>query len=99
MHKETKDELTRAVLAAVIFVAQKFQQERAFLLPHAVSVFPDNYPQAKDNKGLYLELGDGAVKFLAQCMASEPTNHLSSAIRELHSCISMLFFWQTMFIS
>ena len=59
------------------------QKLQAFLLPHAVSVFLDNYPHAKDYKELYLELGDGAVKFSARCMVNEPTNHLSSAIHEL----------------
>ena len=48
-HEETTHELTRAVLATV---AQKLQQERALLLPHAVSSFLDNCPQAKDNEGM-----------------------------------------------
>ena len=65
---------------------------KGFLLPHAVSIFLDNYPQAKDNKELYLELGDRALKFSARCMVNEPTNHPSSAIHELHSCIPMMFF-------
>ena len=47
LHEETTHELTRAVLATV---AQKLQQERALLLPHAVSIFLDNCPQAKDNE-------------------------------------------------
>ena len=46
-HEETTHELTRAVLATV---AQKLQQERALLLPHAVSCFLDNCLQAKDNE-------------------------------------------------
>ena len=33
------NELTRAILAAVILVADKLRQDRAVLLPHAVSVF------------------------------------------------------------
>ena len=41
--EEAIDELTKALgLATVIFEAQKLQQERALLLPHAVSLFLDN---------------------------------------------------------
>ena len=71
LHKEITDELTKVVLAGY---SQKLQQERAVLLPHAVSVFLDNYSHAKEYKELYLELGDGAVKFSARCMVNEPTN-------------------------
>ena len=67
LYEEITDELTRVVLAGY---SQKLQQERAVLLPHAVSVFLDNYPHAKDYKELYLELGDGAVKFSARCMVN-----------------------------
>ena len=54
LQEETTDKLARAVLATVIFVDQRFQQGRPILLPHAVSVFLDNYPQGKDNEELYL---------------------------------------------
>ena len=40
---EIANELTRAILAAVIFVADKLSQDRAVLLPHAVSVFLEKY--------------------------------------------------------
>ena len=76
LHEESTDELTRAVLVTVIFVAQKLQQERALLLPHAVSVFLDNCPQAKDNKELYLELGDGTVKFSARWLMNQLITYL-----------------------
>ena len=83
MENEIADELTRVTLAIVIFVTQKFQQVRAFLLPHAVSIFLDIYPQAKDNEELYLELGVRGVKFSARCIVND---HLSSAMHELHMC-------------
>ena len=76
LQEETTDKLTRAVLATVIFVAQRFQQERALLLPHAVSVFLDNYPRAKDNEELYLELGDGTVKFSARWLMNQLITYL-----------------------
>ena len=40
---ETIDELTRAVLVTVIFVAKKLHKDMALLLPHAVTVFLENY--------------------------------------------------------
>ena len=48
MCDDNTNELTRAVLATVIFVAKKLQQDRA-LLPHVVTVFLDHYCQARDN--------------------------------------------------
>ena len=62
---ENTNELTRAILATVIFVAKKLQQDRALLLPQAVTVFLDNYPPSQDvlPEELYLELGDGQIKF------------------------------------
>ena len=76
LHEKSTDELTKAVLATVIFVAQKLQQERALLLPHVVSVFLDNCPQAKDNEELYLELGDGTVKFSARWLMNQLITYL-----------------------
>ena len=67
LHEETTDELTRAVLATV---AQKLQQERA-LLPCTVSIILDSCPQAMDNEELYLELGDGTVKFSARWLINQ----------------------------
>ena len=76
LHEESTDKLTRAVLAIVIFVAQKLQQERALLFPHVVSVFLENCPQAKDNEELYLELGDGTVKFSARWLMNQLITYL-----------------------
>ena len=56
--------------------SQELPAGKSFLLPHVVSVFPDNYPQAKDNKELYLEFGETAVEFSARCVVNEPTNKL-----------------------
>ena len=59
---ETVNELTRAVMTTVLFVAGSFQQgRRALLLPQCVVL--GSYPPAKDNNDLYLELGDGIIKF------------------------------------
>ena len=41
---ENTDELTRAILETVLFVAIKLQQGRALLLPQAVTIFLANYP-------------------------------------------------------
>ena len=39
INQEHTTELTRAVLVTVVFVAKTLQQEKALLLPHAVTVF------------------------------------------------------------
>lgn len=57
MTDENTDELTRAILATVIFVAEKLQQERALLLPQAVTVFLGNYPSPEQDLELELEYG------------------------------------------
>ncbi len=59
---ENTNELTKAILATVIFVVHKLQQERALLLPQAVSVFLENYPHQSQEEH-HLELGYGKVKF------------------------------------
>ena len=82
---ETVNELTRAVMTTVLFVAGSFQQGRALLLPQCVTVFLGSYPPAKDNDDLYLELGDGIIKFSFQ-MVTAPTNYIYSALYELQMC-------------
>lgn len=47
-------ELIRAILATVICVGTKLQQDRAILLPQAVKIFLDNYPH-QNTEELYLE--------------------------------------------
>ncbi len=56
---ENTNELTRAILATVLFVGKKIQKDRAILLPHAVAIFLENYPH--DDDDFYLELGDGKL--------------------------------------
>ena len=59
INEEHTTELTRAVLVTVVFVAKMLQQEKALLLPHAVTVFQRNYQPAEASSGeVYLELGD-----------------------------------------
>ena len=57
MKDENTNELTRAILATVIYVANTLQQDKA-LLPHAVSVFLEHFPPSQDTmiEELYLEL-------------------------------------------
>ena len=73
---ETVSELTRAILATVLFVAKNFQQGRALLLPHCVRVFLDNYPPAKDSDDLHLELGDGTIKFSSRWLLHQLITYL-----------------------
>lgn len=76
MSDENTDELTRAVLATVIFVAKKLSQDRALLLPHAVSFFLDSYLHSAETE-LYLELEYGKTNVV------EPINRIPPTIHEL----------------
>lgn len=62
MREENTDEVTKAILTTVLFVAQKLLEERALLLPQAVTVFLDNYPHSS-SPDLHLELEYGRVRF------------------------------------
>ena len=74
---ETVNELTRAVMTTVLFVAGSFQQgRRALLLPQCVMVFLGSYSPAKDNDDLYLELGDGIIKFSSRWLLHQLITYL-----------------------
>ena len=73
---ETTDELTRAVLTTVIFVGTSLQQDRALLLPQAVTVFTENYHQGNGGEDLCLELRDGSVTFSARWLMNQLITHL-----------------------
>ena len=74
---ENTNELTRAILAAVIFVADKLRQDRAVLLPHAVSVFLEKYTcTAPDANDLDLDLGEDKIKFSSRWLLHQLIIHL-----------------------
>ena len=75
MSDENTDELTRAVLATIIFVAKKLSQDRALLLPQAVSFFLDSYPHSAETD-LYLELEYGKIKFSPRWLLNQLIVHL-----------------------
>ena len=68
-------ELTRAILATVLYVANKLQQDMALLLPHVATVFLSFYSQG-DREELYLVLGDGRVKFSPRWLMHQLITHL-----------------------
>ncbi|SMN12415.1 hypothetical protein SPBRAN_865 [uncultured Candidatus Thioglobus sp.] len=76
---ENTNELTRAILATVLFVGKKIQKDRAILLPHAVTVFLENY--SHDDDDFYLELGDGRVKFSSRWLLHQLIIHLQPYIK------------------
>ena len=70
------NELTRAILAAVILVADKLRQDRAVLLPHAVSVFLEKYTcTAPDANDLDLDLGEDKIKFSSRWLLHQLIIH------------------------
>ena len=73
--KDSTPELTRSVLATVIYVATKLQQDRALLLPHVTTVFLQHYT-SRDTEELYLDLGDGRVKFSSRWLMHQLIMHL-----------------------
>ena len=77
MKDENTNELTRVILAAVVFVADKLLQDRAVLPPHAVSVFLEKYthivPHAND---LDLDLGEDKVKISSRWLLHQLIIHL-----------------------
>ncbi len=80
MRDENTNELTRAILATVIFVAKILHQDRALLLPQAVTIFLDNSPSFSEEQ--YLELSYRV--FLK--VATTSTNNSSSTIYEIQMC-------------
>ena len=89
-HNTATTELTRAVLASVVFAAKLLQQDRALLLSQAVSVFLNNYPPAKDNEDLYLELRDGTIKFSARWLMNQLIIHLQPFMKALSLALHYL---------
>ena len=72
------DELTKAILTTVIFVATKFEQDKAILLPRVTSFFLANYSPAKGNEDIQLEieLNDGSIKFSSRWLLHRLIAHL-----------------------
>ena len=56
-------EVTRAVLATVLYIAKLLLDNKALLLPHAAEVFRQNYSFANEDSNLYLEVRDGTIMF------------------------------------
>ena len=91
---ETVNELTRAVMTTVLFVVGSFQQgRRALLLPQCVTVFLGSYPPAKDNDDLYLELGDGIIKFSSRWLLHQLITYLQPYMN--YKCVSYQQDWHT----
>ena len=72
---ENTDELTRAILETVLFVAIKLQQGIALLLPQAVTIFLANHPHPPE-EDYYLELEYGRVKFSPRWILHQIITHL-----------------------
>lgn len=70
MSDENIDELTKAILATIVFVANKLSQDRALLLPHAVRFFLDSYPHSVETD-LYLEVENGKIKFSSRWLLQQ----------------------------
>ena len=74
LEDENTNQLTKAILATVVFIAKKFQQSRALLLPQAVTVFLSKYPHADEE--VHLEMADGTIKFSARWLLNQLITYL-----------------------
>lgn len=76
LHDERIDGLTRVVLVTVVSIAKMLWEGRALLLPHAVAIFQNNYISGEGDNDLYLETGDGTLKFTAKWLMKQLIIHL-----------------------
>ena len=87
---ENTNELTSAILATVIFVAKKLQQERALLLPHVARVPLESYSHTHEAENIDLELRDGMQSEVFIQVAHAPTDNIPGATYELQVCYQKL---------
>ena len=73
--KDEKKQLTRAILATVIYVARRLQEDRALLLPHVATIFLEVYPHSAHSE-VYLELGEDHIKFTLKWLMKQLILHL-----------------------
>ena len=87
------DQLTKAVLSSVIFVAQYLLLQKAILLPWVCQVFLTAYgiQYTGDIKSVQvtLEVGDSSVKFSSCWLLHQLIAHLDGYL--MHKCIHMKF--------
>lgn len=84
------DNLTRAILHSVLYVAHKFENERAVLLPHVCRVFLREYsPDADPESENILESGEGTVKFTSRWLLKQLTVYLHSHMN--YKCVHKKF--------
>ena len=80
---KTKNSIWRsAVLQPVLYMANRLQHDRV-ILTHIVSVFIDCYPHFNDSEELYLELGDGRVRFSQRWLMHQLIMHLQPCIQDI----------------
>ena len=87
------DQLTKAVLSSVIFVAKYLLLQKALLLPWVCQVFLSAYgiQYTGDIKSVQviLEVGDSSVKFSSRWLLHQLITHLDGYM--MHKCIHMKF--------
>ena len=87
------DQLTKAVLSSVIFVAKYLLLQKALLLPWVCQVFLIAYgiQYTGDIKSVQvtLEIGDSSVKFSSRRLLHQLITHLDGYM--MHKCIHMKF--------
>ena len=87
------DQLTKAVLSSVIFVAKYLLLQKALLLPWVCQVFLIAYgiQYTGDIKSVQvtLEVGDSSVKFSSRWLLHQLITHLDGYM--MHKCIHMKF--------
>ena len=90
---EHTDTLTKAVLTAILFVAEHLVQNKALLLPQVCRVFLEAYgvlyTDSIKSVDLTLEVGENKVKFSSRWVLNQLIIHLNPYVQ--YKCIHMKF--------
>ncbi len=92
LSQDNTDELTQAVLQAVLFVAKELASQRAVLLPVVSQVFLNAYkPSDTDQTAdeVYLDVGEGTIKYSSRWLLNQLIVYLQDLMS--YKCVHKRF--------